>query len=233
MSIFGHPEVYICTPFSLLFTSISVILSCFFCIKTLPRFIGGNIGRLRWDESHLKGPVNPKNSWQVTLHMGRLTNATRFADLPLDINFITSNRLFEWWVPTRMYWLSLITNSRYNNQPIYGARGPKYSFSVVRGNLGNPKGRNPHGSGDFVRKPGLRCFSSNSSISDLSQEFSCASLKALMEVNKKKPECTNDKLIHIVADPEMLLLSYELIKSSPGNSTPASDRLTLDGIESE
>lgn len=95
-------------------------------------------------------------------------------------------------------------------------------------NLRNSKGGNPHGSGNLVRRLGFRCFSSNSSISD----SSCASLKELMVVNKN-PEYINDKLIHIVADPEVLLLSYEIIKSNPGNSIPGSDRRTLDKINPE
>lgn len=71
------------------------MLSYFFSIKTLPGFDSGNSGELSWDESHLRGPVNPKNSWQVMLHKGWLTNAIRSADLLLDGNFITGIRLFE------------------------------------------------------------------------------------------------------------------------------------------
>jgi group II intron reverse transcriptase/maturase len=51
-----------------------------------------------------------------------------------------------------------------------------------------------------------------------------------METNKNI-EHVNDKLIHIVSDPEVLILAYEIIKSNPGNSTPGSTFTTLDKID--
>jgi hypothetical protein len=41
------------------------------------------------------------------------------------------------------------------------------------------------------------------------------------------------KLIHIVADVDMLVYAYEQIKSKPGNMTPAGGTETLDGINRE
>lgn len=41
------------------------------------------------------------------------------------------------------------------------------------------------------------------------------------------------KLIHIIADVDMLIYAYELIKSKPGNMTTAVDKETLDGINKE
>ena len=38
------------------------------------------------------------------------------------------------------------------------------------------------------------------------------------------------KLIHIIADVDMLKYAYELIRSKKGNLTPATDKETLDGI---
>jgi retron-type reverse transcriptase len=49
-------------------------------------------------------------------------------------------------------------------------------------------------------------------------------------VNKEGNNVSNDKLIHMIADPNTLLLAYELIKSKPGNMTPGTDNQTLDGI---
>jgi len=43
-------------------------------------------------------------------------------------------------------------------------------------------------------------------------------------------QLVNNKLIHIVANPEVLILAYETIKSEPGNETPGVDAQTLDGI---
>jgi retron-type reverse transcriptase len=43
-------------------------------------------------------------------------------------------------------------------------------------------------------------------------------------------QLVNNKLIHIVANPEVLILAYETIKSKPGNETPGVDAQTLDGI---
>jgi hypothetical protein len=45
-----------------------------------------------------------------------------------------------------------------------------------------------------------------------------------MKINK------DTKLIHILSDPEVLILTYEIIKSNPGNLTPGSNSTTLDNI---
>jgi retron-type reverse transcriptase len=52
-----------------------------------------------------------------------------------------------------------------------------------------------------------------------------------VKLNKENNQLANDKLIHIVADPEVLILAYEAVKSNPGNSTPGVDAQTLDGID--
>jgi hypothetical protein len=38
-------------------------------------------------------------------------------------------------------------------------------------------------------------------------------------INQKNKNCINNKLIHLIADPQTLTLAYELIKSNPGNMT--------------
>ena len=177
------------------------------------------------DESHLRGPANLKNSWQVTVYMVSLTNKKHPADLPLDDNFTAGNRLFKFWVSTRMYWSSLIANLRYSNQLVFGVHKPTYTIGGSWGNLGILPKRKLCGGGGLVRRLGQRRFSSNSSIS----ENSCASLKELMEINKDIKH-SNTKLIHIISDPEVLILAYEIIKSNPGNLTPGSDSTTLDEI---
>jgi group II intron reverse transcriptase/maturase len=52
-----------------------------------------------------------------------------------------------------------------------------------------------------------------------------------MNRNKLNKQLVNDKLIHIVTNPEVLILAYETIKSKPGNETPGVNAQTLDGID--
>jgi group II intron reverse transcriptase/maturase len=52
-----------------------------------------------------------------------------------------------------------------------------------------------------------------------------------VNLNKKNKQLINDKVIHIVANPEVLTLAYEIIKSNPGNETPGVDAQTLDGVD--
>lgn len=92
--------------------------------------------------------------------------------------------------------------------------------------MGYPKCKNTYGSGGPVRGLRLRFVSSCTNINEKSR----VSLKELTRLNKENPRRVNDKLIHIVADPEVLILSYEIIKSKPGNMTSGSDAFTLDGI---
>jgi hypothetical protein len=82
------------------------------------------------------------------------------------------------------------------------------------------------GKGGLIIRPSQRYFGSNSNISDLS----CVSLKELMKANYN-PAHFNKKLIHIVSDPEIFILSYKIIKSKPDNSIPDIDRQTLDKIK--
>ena len=104
-------------------------------------------------------------------------------------------------------------------------RSPKYNISGIRGNLGNSIRRKSYEGGGLVRRLGQRRFNSNSNIS----ENSCGSLKELMNINKNTKHF-NNKLIHIISDPETLILAYEIIKSKPGNLSPSSDSSTLDSI---
>lgn len=163
------------------------------------------------------------------MYMVRLTKLTLFAHFLLNSNSITGIGLFETWFPTRMYWKPLITVSEHSNQLYYEEQRPKYIIGGNLGTMGNPKGRKSYGSGNPVRGLGFRCFSSISSISGRP----CASLRELMDINKKNLDYKNDKLIHIVSDLEVLVLAYETVKSKPGNTTPGIDSVTLDRIDLE
>jgi group II intron reverse transcriptase/maturase len=177
-------------------------------------------------ESHLRGPVFLKNSWQVTACKGRLTKTIRLANLPLDGISLTGNGMFELWVLTRMYWNSLVTSSWRSYKLIYRTRCPNHVNGEKRCNLGHPKGLKTYGLGDLVRRSFQRHFSSNSNISN----NLCVSLKELMDINKKNTAHINDNLISIVSQPEILILAYEIIKNKPGNLTAGSNAVTLDKI---
>ena len=58
----------------------------------------------------------------------------------------------------------------------------------------------------------------------------CDALLNLRQANSKKTLLLNENLIHIISDINVLILAYELIKSNPGNMTPGSTEITLDGI---
>ena len=150
---------------------------------------------------------------------------SHFADFPLGGHFIAGNRWFEFWVPSSTYWDSSITNSRHSNQLIYEMLNPIYTTGGSWENLGIfSKRKFCGGGGGLIRRLGQRRFSSNSSIS----VKSCASLKELMKINKNI-KYFNTKLIHIISDPEILILAYEVIKSKSRNLS-GSDFITLDAI---
>lgn len=205
------------------------MLSYYLCIKTLSTRVNGNIYFRSWNESRLRGPVNFKNCRRVTMYMVRITKLILFAHLTLDNNSISGIGLFEMWFSTSMYWKPLITVSEHSNQLVYEEQRPKYIYGGNLGTLGNPKGRKSYGSGNPVRGLGFRCFSSISSISGRP----CASLRELIDVNKKNLDYRNNKLIHIVSDLEVLVLAYETVKSKPGNTTPGITSVTLDKIDLE
>jgi group II intron reverse transcriptase/maturase len=55
-------------------------------------------------------------------------------------------------------------------------------------------------------------------------------LKSLKERNKKDKSAINKDLFRILCNKELLVIAYNKIKSNPGNMTPGTDNLTLDGI---
>ena len=95
----------------------------------------------------------------------------------------------------------------------------------LRGNLGISKSRKSYEYGDLIRRSDLKCFSLNSNII----EFSCISLKELIKINKLT-YFFNERLIQIVADPELLILSYVIIKSDFRNFTFSRRFVDLESI---
>lgn len=197
------------------------------CIKTFTPDVGLKVGVGSGYKSHLRGPAFLKNSWQVTSHMARLTKLIHHARLPLGFNSITGNGLYKPWLSTRMYRVPRVFGLECNSPLIHMVQRPKCDFSGRLGTTGTPKGRKSYGNGGLVRSLGIN--RSNSAATIIAP--ACGKLEKLVKRNKENNQLVNDKLIHIVADPEVLILAYEAVKSKPGNSIPGVDAQTLDGID--
>lgn len=159
--------------------------------------------------------------------MAMLTNLKLFTNFPLDDSSISDNGLSQSWLSTRMYWRSSTTDCLYEAESNSNKQEPKYVFGGNFETMGTPPYRKIYGCGGPVRGLRLRLFSSNAGII---RKARCASLVELTRLNKNDPQHVNNSLIHIVSDPELLILAYETIKSKPGNMTPGVDDVTLDGI---
>jgi len=197
------------------------------CIKTFTPDVDRKIGVGSEYKSRLRGPVFLKNSRQVMSHMARLTKLKHHARLPLGLNSITGYGLCKPWLPTRMYWVPRVFGLECNSQLNYMVQRPKCDLSERLGTTGTPKGLKSYGSGGLVRSLGTIRSVSTTTIS----VPTCGRLKDLVKRNKGNNQLVNGKLIHIVADPEVLILAYEAVKSNPGNATPGVDAQTLDGID--
>lgn len=197
------------------------------CIKTFTPDVDRKIGVGSGYRSRLRGPVFLKNRRQVTSHMARLTKLKHHARLLLGFNSITGNGLCKLWFPTRMYWVPRVFGLEYNSQLVYMVQRPKCVLNGRLGTAGSPKGLKSYGSGGLVRSLGTNRFVSTTTIS----VPTCGKLEDLVKHNKKNNQLVNDKLIHVVADPKVLVLAYETVKSNPGNATPGVDAQTLNGID--
>lgn len=196
------------------------------CIKTFTPDVDRKVSVRSGFKSRLRGPVFLKNSRQVTSHMARLTKLIHHARLPLGLNSRTGNGLCKPWFPTRMYWVPRVFGLECNSPLIYMVQRPKCDLSGSLRTMGTPKGRKSYGSGGLVRSLGTNRSVSTTTIS----VPTCGRLEDLVNHNKKNNQLVNDKLIHIVADPEVLILAYEAVKNNPGNFTSSVDAQILDGI---
>ena len=104
-----------------------------------------------------------------------------------------------------MYKEFLITDQKACHQQCYVKQQPKYINDGILRTMGHPKRRKPYGSGDSVRESDFKRFSSFANIN----ERSCVSLNELTNLNKNNKKHINDKLIHIVSNIKVLILSYE------------------------
>lgn len=203
------------------------------CIKTLPPNLNRKVIVRSEVKSRLRGPVYLENYRRVTTHTARLTKLSHHVCLPLGFNSITGNGFYRSWLPTRMYWRSRVFDLGHNNQLTNMMQWPKCVNGGRLGTTGNPKGRKAYGSGGLVRSLGtMRSFSTMTIINTHgSPSVLCGRLEELVNFNKENNKLINNKLIHIVADPEVLILAYETVKSRSGNETPGVDSQTLDGID--
>lgn len=156
----------------------------------------------------------------------------RFTKLKLHTYFLLNNdsiicnELFRLWFSTRMYRESLITNRKACHLQCYVKQQPKYINDGILRTMGHPKRWKPYGNGDFVRESDFKRFSSIANIN----ERSCVSLNELIKLNKNNKEHTNDKLIHIVSNIKVLILSYENNKNKLKNRTLSVDFSPLNNI---
>lgn len=205
------------------------MLSYFFCIKTLSSVNQRNAVNGSGNESRLRGSINLKNSWRVTVYMARLTKLILYTHLTLDLDSIIDNGSCRQWFFTRMYKKPQITYLGNCNQQSYVKQRPKYTNGGILGTMRHPTGQKSYGGGDFVRKSSFRCFSSVTNIIGLP----CVGLEELKKANKKNLEHINDRLIHIISDVNTLFLAYECIKKNSDRSMPSVNLTTLDKIDLE
>ena len=179
------------------------------CIKTFtPDAVRKNNVRSGY-KSRLRGPVYLKNGRQVTSHTARLTKLIHHARLPSGFNSITGIGLCKSRLPTRMYWVSRVFGLEHNSSLVFMMQQPKCGLSGSLGTTGTPKRRKSCGSGGLVRSLGTNRSDSTSTIS----VSTCGRIEELVNHNQENNQLVNDKLIHIVADPEVLISSRNAPRS--------------------
>jgi len=205
----------------------TIMLSYYFCIKTLSPVNQRNAVNGSGNESRLRGPISLKNSWRVTVYTARFTKLILHTHLALDLDLTIGSGSCRQWFFTSMYKKSIITCLGNCNRQTYVKQRPKYTNGGILGTMRHPTRRKSYGGGDSVRESGRKCFSSVTNIIGLP----CVGLEELKKVNKENLKHINNRLIHIVSDVNTLILAYEYIKSNPGNSTPGVSPTTLDKID--
>ncbi len=203
-----------------------IILSYQFCIKTLFLGMFKNKYTKSGNESHLRNQISFKNSWRVTMYKVRFTKLKLHTYFLLNNHSIICNELFRLWFFTRMYREFLITDQKACHQQCYVKQQPKYINDGILRTMGHPKRRKPYGSGDSVRESDFKRFSSIANIN----ERSCVSLNELTNLNKNNKKHINDKLIHIVSNIKVLILSYENNKNKWNSYILSVDSSLLNNI---
>ncbi len=105
-------------------------------------------------------------------------------------------------------------------------------IGIVR-NSGYPKGRKPYGYRTSILPLKLGRGVGNRSFSKLSPSAALGNIEAIRKVSENNREQKFTSLIGVIANPTVLTLAYELIKSKQGNMTKGIDNTTLDGLSLE
>lgn len=189
----------------------------------------------------MRDPRNLEKIWLATITMNRLTKLKRNDGFTLnDMCFHLGNDISVIWTYIMML-ISPRTTITHRDYPsnLIDFRITQRSNVIntgINGTTGSPKGRKAHGHrvnivdigiSPYRRATGLRFLSSTS----LMIPSGCEKLTNLRLINQNNPTHVNSNLIHVISDVNVLKLSYELIKSKPGNMTMGSVPSTLDGID--
>lgn len=197
----------------------------------LPRALGNEWFR-SGDKSQMRVPVKPKNFWRAKVTMIRLTKLIRSDSLPLGGKCnITGKGLSLMWERFRIYLFPLIIIKCHSNKEFYTQRS-KVTHIGIKGTMGSSKGQKSYELGGLVvdlsrRRLGIRFYSSQNIIKPSGSDR----LKELREINKN--DVVNAKVIHVIADLEILTLAYETIKRSSGNITSGDNGKALNGVNYE
>nr|YP_009710014.1 hypothetical protein [Coleochaete scutata]QFU80119.1 hypothetical protein [Coleochaete scutata] len=115
------------------------------------------------------------------------------------------------------------------------ARGHLNTTSSILRNSGSPDRGNLWGDGGIVvARRGLTTFQAKDSrrlSTKASGPTGPEKLVELRKLHKANPNHISHNLIDILTDVDLLIYAYGKIKSKPGNMTPGSDGVTLDGID--
>ena len=147
MYIFGHPEVYIRALLRLIISLIDFFTIMFgycFYIKTLSLVNQRNAVNGSGNESHLRGPINLKNSWRVTVYLARFTNLILHTHLTLDLDSIIGNGSRRQWFFTRMYKKPSKTCLGNCYRQTYVKQWPNYTNGEILRTIGHLTGRKPY-----------------------------------------------------------------------------------------
>lgn len=179
-------------------------------------------------KSQVRTPVKSEKLRRAKVAKIRFTKLIRGDSLPLDGKCnITGKGLSLMWDQSRMYLIpSVIINYLFNKKLI--PQRSKVTQNGEKGTMGSPKEPKLYGFGGFIvdvsrRKPGMRFYSSSSVIKPSGSD----ALKELREINRNF--IVNTKIIHVIADIDILISAYETVKSFPGNMTYRGDGKILDG----
>lgn len=180
-------------------------------------------------KSQVKTPVKSEKLRRAKVAKIRFTKLIRDDSLLLDDKCnITGKGLSLMWDQFRMYLISSVIINYLFNKKLTPQRS-KVTQNGEKGTMGSPKELKLYGFGGFVvdvsqRKLGMRFYSSSSVIKPSGGD----ALKELREINRNF--IVNTKIIHVIADIDILISAYKTVKSFPSNVTSVGDGKALDGM---